>query len=222
MTTTRRLAAPLAAAAAVLIAASACTSTAGGPPAASDGASATIPPSADPGPPAPTAPGATAGTPSTSPTSKAPTVVIDRPWATAELIDTATGEPFTIADHAGKVVIVETMAIWCSNCRVQQRDVQEALARIPADRVVYVVLDVDPNESGDSLAAYRVKNGFEGRYAIAGTEVARALATDFGDQVLNPPSTPMIYIGTAGQVTLTDFGHKSPDELVALAEAHGA
>ena len=37
-----------------------------------------------------------------------------------------------------------------------------------------------------------------------------------------PPSTPVIFIGTTGQITLTDFGHKSPDEIVALAEEHGA
>jgi hypothetical protein len=31
-----------------------------------------------------------------------------------------------------------------------------------------------------------------------------------------------VFIGTDGRVTLTEFGHKSPDELVALARAHGA
>ena len=99
---------------------------------------------------------------------------------------------------------------------------ESALARLPADRVVYVVLDVDPNEDAASLAAYREQHGFTGRYAIANTEVARALAAEFGDQFLNPPSTPMLVVGTDGTVTRTDFGHKSPDAIVALAEAHGA
>ena len=114
------------------------------------------------------------------------------------------------------------MAIWCSNCRAQQHEVQAALEQSPADRVVYVVVDVDPNEDAASLADYRVDNGFEGRYAIAGTELARALAADFGDQFLNPPSTPMLIVGTDGTVTQTEFGHKSAGELVALAKAHGA
>ena len=143
-------------------------------------------------------------------------------WATAPLTDVSTGETFRIADLAGKVVIVETMAIWCSNCRAQQGDVQKALGQLPADDVVFVVLDVDPNEDGSSLAAYQADNGFKGRYAVAGGDVARALAADFGDQFLNPPSTPMLIIGTDGTVTRTEFGHKSPDEIVALAEAHGA
>ena len=71
----------------------------------------------------------------------------------------STGETFRIADHAGAVIIVETMAIWCSNCRAQQHEVQAALARLPADRVVYVVVDVDPNEDAASLADYRATTG---------------------------------------------------------------
>lgn len=149
-------------------------------------------------------------------------VELTQAWATAVLTDVSTGEAFRIADHAGSVIIVETMAIWCSNCRAQQQEVQVALARLPADRVVFVVVDVDPNEDGASLAAYRADHGFEGRYAIAETELARALAADFGDQFLNPPSTPMLIIGTDGTVTQADFGHKSADELVELAQAHGA
>ena len=87
---------------------------------------------------------------------------------------------------------------------------------------MYLVLDVDPNENAASLAAYRAQHSFTGRYAVADKVVARALAAEFGDQFLNPPSTPILVIGTDGQVTRTDFGHKSPDEIVALAEAHGA
>ncbi len=185
---------------------------------------ATTPPAAESLPPDASSPPSAAVSPaaSTDASPEPPAVVLAQPWATAPLTDVATGETFRIADLAGKVVIVETMAIWCSNCRAQQGDVMTALEQLPTDDVVYVVLDVDPNEDAASLADYRVDNGFEGRYAIAGTEVARALAAEFGDQFLNPPSTPMLIIGTDGTVTNTDFGHKSPDQIVALAEAHGA
>jgi thiol-disulfide isomerase/thioredoxin len=133
-----------------------------------------------------------------------------------------TGETFRIADHAGSVIIIEAMAIWCSNCRAQQGDVKAALERLPPDSVVYVVVDVDPNEDRASLASYREQNGFSGRYAVAGSDVARALAADFGDQFLNPPSTPIVIVGTDGRVTPTEYGHKSADEIFALAVAHGA
>jgi thiol-disulfide isomerase/thioredoxin len=168
-------------------------------------------------------PGPSASAPSASaPSASAPGAVLAQDWATAALVDVSTGETFRIADHAGKVIIIETMAIWCLNCRAQQRDVQSALQELDPDTVVYIVLDVDPNEDGASLAKYRELNGFDGRYAVAEASVARALAAEFGDQVLNPPSTPVVFIGTDGRVTLTEFGHKSRDELIALATAHGA
>ncbi len=149
-------------------------------------------------------------------------VTLDQAWATAPLVDVGTGATFRIADMAGQVVVIETMAIWCSKCLAQQQIVDEALASLPAGSVTYVVLDVDPNEDGSSLAAYQAKHGLDGRYAVAGTDVARALAAEFGDQVLNPPSTPIVVIGTDGRVTLTAFGQKSAAEIVALAKAHGA
>lgn len=206
---------------AIALVVAACASTAAGTPAAV----ATVAPAsvaASPGVTTRPSPSPDPSVPATAVASADARVELDQAWATAVMTDVSTGETFRIADHAGAVIIVETMAIWCSNCRAQQQDVQTALARLPAGRVVYVVVDVDPNENAASLAAYRVENGFEGRYAIAGTELARALAADFGDQFLNPPSTPMLIVGTDGTVTQTDFGHKSADEIVGLAQAHGA
>jgi thiol-disulfide isomerase/thioredoxin len=203
----------------------ACAGSTVSQPDAADGSEpsgpASAPPTTAPVTPAPSsdAPPAATDPPAASPDGAAS---LTQPWAVAPLTDVATGETFRIADLGGSVVIVEPMAIWCSNCRAQQRDVQEALARLPAGRVVYVVLDVDPNEDAASLAEYQTANGFVGRYAIAGDDVARALAADFGDQFLNPPSTPMVIVGTDGTVTQTEYGHKGTDEVVALAQAHGA
>lgn len=151
-----------------------------------------------------------------------PAMTLDQDWATAPLVDVSTGQTFRISDHAGKVIILETMATWCSSCRAQQHDVVSALRELDRNRVVFIVLDVDPNEDAASLARYRTANGFEGSYAVADTAVARALAAAFGDQVLNPPATPIVLIGTDGRVTLTPFGHKSRDEIISLARAHGA
>jgi thiol-disulfide isomerase/thioredoxin len=205
------------------IALSGCAGSAGATAGAPSSAPVDVAPSAVPDATEPATPTAGAASPSApSPSAPAAGVVLDQDWAAAALVDVSTGETFRIADHAGKVIILETMAIWCTNCRAQQRDVKTALGELPVESVAYIVLDVDPNEDGPSLADYREQQGFEGRYAIAGTTVARALAAEFGDQVLNPPSTPIVFIGTDGRVTLTEFGHKTPDELVALARAHGA
>ena len=149
--------------------------------------------------------------PSATPTA-APVVAMTQPWATAPLVDVRTGETFRIADMvaAGNVVIVETMAIWCPNCLRQGAEVNAALAGLgPTSKVVYVVLDVDLHEDAAALADYQVQNGFDGRYAIAGIPVSRALAEEFGANVLNPPLTPIVIVGTDGVGTLTAHGPKS-------------
>lgn len=211
----------------LLLAVVACSGQAAPPPIATrepaaTSAAASTSPSASLAPTSAPTSAPTTAAPGAVPPSTAPAAILVQAWATASLVDVSTGETFRIADHAGKVILIETMAIWCSNCRAQQGDVMTALGRLPADSVVYVVLDVDPNEDLASLAAYREQHGFDGRYAIAGNDLGRALAADFGDQFLNPPSTPILIVGTDGRVTLTEYGRKSPDQLVALAEAHGA
>ncbi len=148
--------------------------------------------------------------------------IIDAAWARTDLTDVATGESFRIADLGGRVVIVEPMAIWCVKCLAQQREVYAALAELDPELVSYILIDVDPNETAPALAEYRSRNGFTGTYVVAGSETARALAADFGDQVLNPPSTPMILIGTDGRITMTDLGHKSAGVVAELARDHGA
>jgi hypothetical protein len=170
-------------------------------------------------PPASEAP-ATMAPGSEPPASEAPpAATFDQPWATAALTDVATGETFRVADLAAtQVVVIEPMAIWCSKCREQQRVAHEALKGV--DGVAYVVLTVDPSEDAAALARYREDNGFAGLYAVAGPDVSRALAGEFGDLVLNPPSTPMIVTSPDGRVTLAEFGHKSAETIAALVEEH--
>lgn len=182
----------------------------------------TVPATIAPVEPAPTAsPDGGASSPSTESSPESP-AVLDQPWATAELVDVATGERFTIAElvAAGRPVILETMAIWCSNCLAQQRRIEEALERAEPGSVAYVVLTVDPAEDAAKLARYRDQNRFDGMYAVADRGVSRALAAEFGDQVLNPPATPIVVISPSGRVTLTPYGPKSVDEIASLVDEH--
>lgn len=146
---------------------------------------------------------ATAGSP---PTAVASPVAALEPWRTATLTDVRSGESFTLADLAGKVVVVEPMAIWCANCLNQQREVATALASLQADDVVYISLDIDPSEKPADLAAYADKHGFDWRFVVAGRELSRQLAQALGDQVLSPPSTPKVIITPDGRVIGPAFG----------------
>ncbi len=175
---------------------------------------------------APPSSAASSDSPGASPTTGGPStgVVMTQAWATAELTDVRNGTTFRIADlvASDKVVFIETMAIWCSNCRAQQRDVVKALAGLDPDRVVWIGIDVEGSESASDLADYSRSLGFDWPYVIGDQAFLRALAAEFGDQVLSPPATPIAVIGTDGTVTLTEFGHKSVDRIMELAATHGA
>lgn len=144
----------------------------------------------------------------------------DQAWRTASLRDVITGEEFRISDLEGKVVAVEAMAVWCSTCRVQQGEAQEALDQVGSPDVVYISLDVDPNERAADLAAYAAREGFTWHFAVASPEVSRSLAATFGDQILSPPATPIIVLGPDGAVIETHIGIKRADDLAALFREH--
>ena len=135
-------------------------------------------------------------------------------WFNASLVDVRTGETFSIADLKGKIIVVETFAQWCPNCLKQQNAVLE-LQTLLGERedVVFIGLDIDANEDAASLQAYVDRHGFTWLYAVAPAEVAREIGNLYGDQFLNPPSTPMFIIDTRGEVHLLPFGIKSAETL---------
>ncbi len=131
----------------------------------------------------------------------------DAPWRTTPMRDVATGAEFTIEGLAGKTVVIEPMAIWCVSCRQQQAEARVALSLLASTNVIYVSLDIEPNESEADLADYAAQHGFDWRFAVAPTTVARSLAVEFGDQILSPPSTPLIFIAPDGTIANRTIGH---------------
>ncbi len=137
-------------------------------------------------------------------------------WQNEVLIDVNTQSDFRISDFAGKVVLLETMAMWCTTCKRQQQEVV-ALHQTLGERddLVSVVLDVDPNEDSKSLAQYSIDNGFNWIYAVSTSEVSKGLASTFGNQFLNPSSAPMLIIDKDGVAHPLAFGVKSANDLLA-------
>lgn len=135
-------------------------------------------------------------------------------WRTAELRDVRSGETMRVDQLAGRVVVIETMAIWCATCRIQQNEARKALAKLNDERIVYVSLNVDPNETEADLTRYAEESGYPWHFAVASREVARSLAETFGDQVLSPPSTPKIVVSPDGEAEVS-FGVKTAAALEA-------
>ena len=136
-------------------------------------------------------------------------------WFSASLTDARTGPSFNINDFQGKVVLVETMAIWCSNCLRQQGEVKALHEQLGArDDFVSIGLDIDTNESTEALKSYVESKGFDWLYAVPSKDVSREIAALYGDQFLNPPSTPIVVIDRHGEAHPLPFGIKSADELM--------
>lgn len=136
-------------------------------------------------------------------------------WFKATFSNVNTGESFSLNDFKGKVVLVETMAIWCSTCLRQQKEVMALHEKLGMNKdLVSIALDIDPNENGEALKAYAASNGFNWIYAISPAEVSRELSNLYGAQFLNPPSAPILVIDRHGVVHPLPFGVKSADDLL--------
>lgn len=135
------------------------------------------------------------------------------PLLSYPLTDVATGESFTLGELAvDRPVLVETMAIWCSTCRAQQREVVAAHAQADFHSVG---IDVDPNERAADLAAYAVAEGFDWLFAMADLGLVQALTDRYGFAVTNPPSTPTFVVSTDGSIRALEFGRvRSAEELI--------
>lgn len=147
--------------------------------------------------------------------------MLDLPaWQTIEIVD-VDGETFTLADYIGTPVLVESFATWCSNCRAQLGDTQQAAAALGDDAEV-IALSVETSISADEVAEYAADNGFTDiRFAVMSPELLAELADAFGTTVANPPSTPKFVIDAAGDPTELTTGPESVEDIVANLRAAG-
>lgn len=135
-------------------------------------------------------------------------------WFKVELADATTGETFKVADFQGKVILVETMAVWCPICTQQQQQIQALHSQLgERDDFVSLSLDIDPNESHDFLKSHVERHGFNWSYVVAPPEVSREIGDLYGRSFLNPPAAPMFVIDRQGEAHLLPFGVKSAAEL---------
>ena len=142
-------------------------------------------------------------------------------WYNVTLTDASTGKTFSIHELKGKVVLVETMAQWCSTCKKQQGEVKALREKLGMlDDFVTIGLDIDPNENAADLKNYVASNGFDWLFAVPPAEVSREIAKLYGDQFLNPPSAPVLIIDRKGVAHPLPFGIKSVDDLFKVVDQY--
>jgi thiol-disulfide isomerase/thioredoxin len=137
------------------------------------------------------------------------------------MADVTTGQSFSMNDFSGKVVLVETMAMWCPTCLIQAAYVRNLhnLLGNPAD-LISVSLDEDLNEDAPLLKEYVHEYGFEWRFAIAPLVVNRALGNLYSAEYHNPPLSTMLLIDRAGNAHQLELGLKSAERLRAIVEPY--
>jgi thiol-disulfide isomerase/thioredoxin len=140
-------------------------------------------------------------------------------WFSIPLTDVQTGKIFTMNDYAGKVVLLETMAIWCPNCLMQAGAVQKLhIALGNPEDLISVSLDVDSNEDSTLLKEYASQYGLDWHFAVAPLLIQRALGNLYSAQYLNPPLSPMLIIDRDGNVHQLEYGIKDVETLQKVVE----
>jgi cytochrome oxidase Cu insertion factor (SCO1/SenC/PrrC family) len=146
-------------------------------------------------------------------------------WMTIELVDAETGETFTLADFAGKTILVEPMATWCSNCRRQITETTKLIKQLTEaederlENLVFIGLSIETNLKRADLRAYAERNNFALTFAVMSEDMLRALVAEFGRGVANPPSSPSFIIRADGTFTELTFGIEPVEDILAKLEA---
>jgi len=136
-------------------------------------------------------------------------------WTQIELTNARSGETFSLADFAGKVVFVEPMATWCTDCTVQERQMAAARQRLNNEDVVFMSLSIEFIDDAQ-LAQYADDNGFEFLFAVANEQILSALIGQFGRTVTVAPATPHFTIAPDG--TISGLRTGQPDSEAIIAE----
>ncbi len=135
-------------------------------------------------------------------------------WFEMPMTDVRTGEEFTISDLSGKVILIETMAMWCPTCLKQELEVQKVNDLLAErDDFVSIAMDIDSKENAEALKEYVDAYELDWIFVVASAEIIRDIGNRYTAQLLNPPLVPMLIIDRNGDVYGLPYGIKRADAL---------
>jgi thiol-disulfide isomerase/thioredoxin len=137
-------------------------------------------------------------------------------WLDVELKDIATSKTFKISDFKGQKIMLESFAVWCPTCLKQQRETI-TLKGIDPD-IVHISLDTDPNENEGLVRDHIETHGFDWYFAVAPISMTQALINEFGFDIVNAPTAPVVLICEDQSARFLMRGLKSASELKEEAE----
>jgi thiol-disulfide isomerase/thioredoxin len=135
---------------------------------------------------------------------------------TSAVVLASDGSEFSIADHAGSTVFVETFATWCHNCAQQLPKTNEAAGQA-GERAVFLVLSVESGLDPQRVAEYQQDRDLDNLiFGVLTPEALAAFNDQFGSTVLSAPSVPKFIVQADGTLGELMTGQESVEEILAL------
>ena len=157
-----------------------------------------------------------------SPTTIATTPAAADPILTIPFSDAHSGQSLTLASFAGKTVLVEGMAVWCTNCLAQQQQVVLARQKF-GPNIQDISIDIDASENAPQLVKYAADKGFDWTFGLANKPLMDALVAKYGRVFTNPSNVPMFIISPDGKLsTIISGGHSADDLLKQISQPPAA
>ena len=138
-------------------------------------------------------------------------------WMDTELTDVITGETFRISDFKGKIILLESFAVWCPTCLAQQKEMSKIM-EFEGEDIVHISLDTDPNEDAAKVKGHVERNNLNWYFAIAPKELTETLIDEFGLEIVSAPRAPVVLICEDGSSRLLRGGLKSADDILGEVE----
>jgi hypothetical protein len=142
------------------------------------------------------------------------------PWLDDGLVDVTSTSKFTIADYAGRPVVLHFFSASSKEAKKQQKVLNEL--PLEEDRgPVVVAIDVDSKEDPTLVINAVSERGNQGHYIYASDELRDALVKQFGDTITDRKATSLAILNAKQtEATLQPAGIMQIDALnAALAQA---
>ena len=141
--------------------------------------------------------------------------VVDQPatdWREMPLSDARTGDTFAVSDYASTTTLIESFAVWSPTSRNQKEELQKIADELGND-IVIISLDTERNEDAARVSEYARNAPFSWHISKAPDEMVELLIKEYGIEVINSPSMPMVLICQDSQSVLLPQGFKEAAKL---------